>query len=261
MNPIIIKIKNKLAVIFAILGIIVGILLARFYSDRIPRFISPALPYLSLSELETDLENEQISLKSQISTAQDQINSLTQKVNKKEVEPQIEEVDQLKQSIGLTEIKGAGVEITLDDPPERRLDPNMIAHASDLRDLVDYLWQNNAQAISITGAGNIEERVGPTTSIDCIVNTVLINGVKIVPPFKIKAVGDSQKLLAAVNDQNQLKDIYARKEKENLTFNVASAQDLSTPKFTGNIILQYAKSSAQGGSPPTGEAGASGGKP
>jgi uncharacterized protein YlxW (UPF0749 family) len=109
-----------------------------------------------------------------------------------------------------------------------------------MRDLVNYLWLKGAKAISIEGAGGKEERVGPMTSIDCIVNTVLINGTKIVPPFQIKAIGDRQVLNSAIGDKAALKQIYDRVDKEGLKFYVVdNINQIDIEQFTGIILTQH----------------------
>jgi uncharacterized protein YlxW (UPF0749 family) len=218
--------------------------LAWRYNDKLPRVIAPAVPYLSLEEMETVLEAKQTDLKQQISKINDQVSVLDGQVRNRQsgMKGLVDEADRLKTQAGLTEVSGAGVKVVLNDSDSGKNISNAIAHASDLRDLVNQLWANGAQAISIKGAGSLEERIGPTTSIECIVSTVLINGTKMVPPFEIEALGDPSKLKAAIQDKNALKSIYDRTEKEGLEFAIDdSIGEVSIPSFTGNIITEHVK--------------------
>lgn len=228
----------------AIAGIVIGVFLSTSYNEKIPRVITPGVPYLSLQDMVDKFDKEHAQLKDQISKIDEDISKLESQTKQKQVglSGMVELSDQLKKDSGLIEESGDGIVILLDDADSKPYSTNSIAHASDMRDLVDYLWANLAQAISIKGAGDIEERIGPTTSIDCIVNTVLINGTKMVPPFQIKAVGERNNLMTAVNDRKALKQIYDRVESEGLKFYVIDGVDkITVPKFTGNIITEHVK--------------------
>lgn len=228
----------------AIIGIVIGVFLSTRYNEKIPRVITPGVPYLSLQDMVDKFDKEHAELKDQISKTDEDISKLESQTKQKQVglSGLVELSDKLKKDSGLIEESGDGIVILLDDTDSKSYTVNSIAHASDMRDLVDYLWAASAQAVSIAGAGDIEERVGPTTSIDCIVNTVLINGTKMVPPFQIKAIGDRDSLMTAINDRNVLKSIYDRVENEGLKFYVVDGVDkVTVSKFTGNIITQHVK--------------------
>ncbi|MCX6809608.1 MAG: DUF881 domain-containing protein [Candidatus Berkelbacteria bacterium] len=235
---------NKPWIYLGVIGIVLGVVLGSQFSQKIPRIISPAVSYIALDEMQTNLESEQANLKKSLSSTDGKIDELNNQIEIKQSGKKdlINEVETLKRKAGLTDVSAPGISVLLDDSDDRKNNPNSIAHASDMRDLVNNLWINGATAISIEGAGHIEERVGPTTSIDCIVNTVLINGTKIVPPFKIKAIGNREKLISSINDQKALKLIYDRVSKEGLVFHIVDGETMITvPKFTGSLTFKNAK--------------------
>ena len=234
---------GNVALLLAVIGLGAGTFLAWRYNNKLPTIITPAVPYLTLQEMESTLEGEQTDLKKQISETDNQIDALQDQVSKRQsgMKGLVDEADRLKTEAGLTDISGEGIKIILDDSNSGQGTVNAIAHASDLRDLVNHLWQNEARAISIS-AGTMDERVGPSTSIDCIVNTVLINGTKTVPPFEIKVLGNRGKLISAINDTDSLKPIYDRVEKDGLKFTIDdNVKEVSIPSFTGNIITEHVK--------------------
>jgi len=236
-------VKNA-SFILAIVGIVLGVVLSLKLNSNLPRIISPIVSFVALNDMESKLTEEQAALKKQISDTDSQIDKLNEQVRQKQSDLKglVDEVESLKSQVGLTAVSGKGIEVFLNDSDQYRDNPNAIAHASDMRDLVNYLWFNGAQAISIKGAGGIEERIGPTTSIDCIVNTVLVNNTKMVPPFIIKVLGDREKMVSAINDRKALKSIYDRVERGELQFHVIDGvQSVNLPKFTGNLIIQNAK--------------------
>jgi uncharacterized protein YlxW (UPF0749 family) len=235
--------KNTLYIL-ALIGIGIGMILAIDYNDKLPRAISPAVPYLDLSDTEKKLESQQDTLKKSIAIVDEQNTKLEQDAKGKNYNfpDLVSQNDALKLQSGLTDINGEGVLIVLDDSVSRKASPNAIAHASDLRDLVDLLWARGATSISIKGDGSTDERIGPSTSIDCIVNTVLINGIKMVPPFEVRAIGKRDSLVAAINDRIALKDIYDRMDSEGLKFSLNdSVETVNIAKFTGNFITDHVK--------------------
>lgn len=238
------RLLHNTSFVLAVAGIVIGVLVALNYAERLPRALTSALPYVELSDMESKLESEQTSLKQSISNIDEQITALEQQAKNRQggFKTLVDQADNLKKQAGLTEVSGEGIIITLNDSPSRAANPNSIAHASDMRDLVDHLWANGASAISIKGDGSTDERVGFSTSIDCIVNTVLINGTKIVPPFEIRAIGDRQRLVNAINDRVVLKEIYRRVDEEGLRFSlVDGVSQVTIPKFTGNFITEDVK--------------------
>lgn len=227
----------------AILGFVIGILIATEYVAKIPRIINPAMPSVALDQMEQNLDNEQAALKEQQEAVDNQISDLqnSQKGKQSGMSSLVNEVDSLKSQAGFTQRSGEGVEIVLDDSDHNDENANAIAHASDLRDLIDYMWSRGAQAISIEAAGGVEERVIFPTSIDCIVNTVLINTTKASPPFKVKVLGSRDALTAAINDHIALKTIYDRVEKDGLKFYITDNTNITVTKYSGSLNLDHAK--------------------
>lgn len=236
-------IVNQPNTILAIGGFILGLLIAFEYSAQIPRIINPMVSSLALDEMEQNLNIEQANLKEQQESIDNELTALQNNLKNRQtgVSSLVNEVDILKDKSSLTAKSGEGIEIILDDSDKDDENANAIAHASDLRDLIDYLWSRGATAISIEAAGGVEERVIFTTSIDCIVNTVLINNTKASPPFKLKALGNRDALTAAINDRESLKSIYERTDKEGLIFYLTDKAQVDIAKYSGNLNLDHAK--------------------
>lgn len=111
-----------------------------------------------------------------------------------------EELSKANKLLGLTEVTGTGVIITLSDnneittkDSELELNPsNLIVHDGDIRGIVNELNNAGAEAISING-----QRVVGTTAITCSGTVITINGVKLNSPFEIKAIGSPENLFIA----------------------------------------------------------------
>ncbi len=103
----------------------------------------------------------------------------------KEVENQIKRNNAL---LGLTEVKGSGAIIKLDEnreeDPENIIDINSyLVHEGDLINIVNELYNAGADAISING-----KRIVNTTSILCDGNIIRVNGEIVGVPIEIKAI-------------------------------------------------------------------------
>lgn len=106
-----------------------------------------------------------------------------------------EELKTANKLLGLTDVTGAGVIITIADNQTVTsqtlgivVDTNSIlVHSSDIIQIVNELKNVGAEAISIN-----DERIVLTTSITCDGNVVLVNGEKLGSPFVIKAIGNPE---------------------------------------------------------------------
>lgn len=89
--------------------------------------------------------------------------------------------------LGLTELKGEGIQITLDD--NRNVEGSEVnlaqylVHEEDLLRVVNELFNAGAEAVSIN-----EHRVTSTTAIRCDGNIIRVNGQIITVPITIKAI-------------------------------------------------------------------------
>ncbi|MGQ0572486.1 MAG: DUF881 domain-containing protein [Armatimonadota bacterium] len=98
---------------------------------------------------------------------------------------------------GLAELKGPGVIIELDDsrrPLRPGENPNeVILHNFDLAMIVNDLWNAGADAIALNG-----QRLVPTTGIQSLYTTFMINGKRTTPPIRIEALGAPDRLVEHV---------------------------------------------------------------
>lgn len=101
------------------------------------------------------------------------------------------ELNEANKLLGLTEITGSGIILTLKDnealyAKDLGIDLNeALVHDGDLRQIINELKNAGAEAISVNG-----QRIVGTTAINCEGAIVTINGVKVNSPFEIKAIGN-----------------------------------------------------------------------
>lgn len=228
---------NKATFMLFTLGIGIGVLTMAQWKTKPIRITNPVTPYVYLKDSRDNLLTEQEDLKSQVKSLQEAISEKQGFLKKYSTNKKtVEEVEQYKKRFGATELKGRGISIKIDDSKNGLSTVDAITHAADLRDLINFLWSVGAEAISINN-----ERVVFSTSIDCIVNTILINNTKTAPPFAINVIGESKVLERQINNSNNLKDIKKRVKSEGLILEIKINNDLIIPAYNGSLVFNQAQ--------------------
>lgn len=138
--------------------------------------------------------------------------------------------------LGLTEVKGPGIVLTLKDNEgitQETAGYNMsyyLIHDGNLRFIINEIKNAGAEAISIN-----DQRIVLTTSINCDGNVVLVNGEKIGSPFVIKAIGFPEKIATAlIRPGGYLQTL---KEDYGIEIKVEKLEEVTIPKYNG--ILNF----------------------
>lgn len=205
---------------------------ARFRS--IPdRITDPLAPYASLKETRDSLIKEQSDLKDEIKSLQTSISEIqSENANQVLTKSEISDLNYRKAQAGLTRLNGAGVIIKLNDSQSGIATEDSIIHASDLRDIVNLLWSAGAEGIAIN-----DQRVVANTAIDCIVNTILINNVRVSTPLQIEAIGNQNKMFDSLNTSDLLSGLYYRKINFGLQFDIQENHDITLPVYDGSFDI------------------------
>lgn len=105
------------------------------------------------------------------------------------------EIGQLRAFAGLTEVRGAGVRVTMNDSSIKKGgDSNAyLVHAEDLLAVMNELNMAGAEAVSING-----QRIVGKSSVSCAGSIVMVNGERVAAPFEVLAVGDGDILQSAL---------------------------------------------------------------
>lgn len=151
----------------------------------------------------------------------------------------VQKEDEIKQGnkmIGLTEVTGPGVIVTLSDSKKDSssvLNPNtLLVHDADVLSVINELKNAGAEAISIN-----EQRLVPTSSISCGGNIIDINGEKVGAPFEIKAIGLPEQLSALSRQGGYLEIL----KNASIGVELKKSNNITIPKYTGIIEYNYAK--------------------
>lgn len=222
--------------ILLLLGIVFGVLVAAQWQSLPTRVTDPLAPYTSLKETRDTLSTEQDQLKAAIQNNKNQLDALQAAAsdigNNK---GNLADLENQKKASGLTNLKGPGILVVLNDSKQSPVTDDSIIHASDLRDTVNLLWGAGAEAISIN-----DERIVTTSSIDCIVNTILINNTRLTVPFTVRAIGDPRILLSQMRNRDNLSNLYQRRDQNGLIVDISQDNNLIIKAFSGGFDLQTA---------------------
>jgi uncharacterized protein YlxW (UPF0749 family) len=217
--------------LIAVLCIGFGILISAQFRSLPARVSNPIAPYASLKETKEELYEEQDQLKNVVKSLQEEIRK-AQEDNKNNIlsKEELYALNSQKMLAGLTKLNGPGVIVKLDDSKASNASDQSIIHAADLRDIINLLWSSGAEGISINS-----QRIVTNTAIDCIVNTILINNVRISTPFQIEAIGNQEIMLASLRDKNKLSDLHSRVTTQGIIFSSYKNNDITLPAFDGSF--------------------------
>ena len=141
--------------------------------------------------------------------------------------------------LGLTDVKGTGVIVTLKDSEfatSKNISmsddiKNYLVHDANLREIVRILKNSGAEAISIN-----EQRIIGSTAIVCSGNIIRINDEKVGSPFIIKAIGSPELLYG------NLQKTINKLNKSGITVEIEKNDNIEIGKFNGTIRQEYIKS-------------------
>lgn len=145
------------------------------------------------------------------------------------------DLEKYKVSSGKEAVRGAGVEVVIDDGTRELYDGedinNLLVHDSDIIMIVNELNRCGAEAVSVNG-----QRITANTAISCSGYTVRINGEVYARPFKIKAIGDGKRMAAALVDP----DGYGTSLKNwGVQFEVRLKDDITIDAVSKNYVYKY----------------------
>ncbi len=158
--------------------------------------------------------------------------------NNSYLEQKEEEIKQGNKVIGMTEVTGPGVIVTLSDSKKDASTAlnvsDLLVHDADVLSVINELKNAGAEAISIN-----EQRLVPTSSIVCGGNIIEINGEKVGAPFEIKAIGLPEQLAALSRPGGYLEIL----KKATVGVDLKKSNSITIPKYTGVITYKFVQNS------------------
>ncbi len=136
---------------------------------------------------------------------------------------------------------GPGVRVALNDAPLEVKpagvdDDALIVHQQDIQAVVNALWGGGAEVMTIQG-----QRVVATTGIKCVGNSVVLHGVPYAPPYVIEAIGDTDRMDAALRDSEAVQIYQQYVDAYGLGYAFERVNELEAPAFSGALGLRTAQ--------------------
>lgn len=173
-----------------------------------------------------------------------QVDELGASVRDRKVQTARDRVSELEPDAGFTPVTGDGIEVTLSDSPRELWDQtprderkNLVVHQQDLQAVVNAMWDGGAEAVTIQG-----QRVVTTTGIKCAGSSVQLNGILFPEPYVIKAIGDPEALIAAIDGNTTISNYRYQSTQPDIAigWSMVSQSDIKAPAFAGVQSLEYA---------------------
>lgn len=237
MNWKIFKSFNSLIISFILSGVLIGLLVSAQFQSAVTANSYLVDEVNAQNDLLASFDKDQVNLKNQIASLRQQIEDNRQKMALTADQAKLEILDQLKEKLGLTKLRGEGVRITISDGLSQKGDSNLnLIHAADLRDLINLLRTARVDGISING-----QRLTPNSTINALGSEIMVNKVKVVAPFEISVVGSTELIGNRLSDQAAFPDLYERIKKKNVKFVVEKLNQVVLPVYDGDYLLKFAQ--------------------
>jgi uncharacterized protein YlxW (UPF0749 family) len=147
-----------------------------------------------------------------------------------------------RRAAGLTALKGKGIKIILDDNKEGHQDNpdihpnNYIVHYESLLAFSEELKRAGAEAVSIN-----DQRLITSSDIRCVGNVVLVNTIRIAPPFEISAIGHPTLLEKYILNSSEY--LFLTSSNFPVSYKLYNEdEDLIIPAYKNEIIFTYSES-------------------
>ncbi|HEX7104947.1 MAG TPA: DUF881 domain-containing protein [Acidothermaceae bacterium] len=143
---------------------------------------------------------------------------------------------------GMSPVTGPAVTVALDDAPplpgaqRGSVPPDyLVVHQQDVQAVVNALWAGGAEAMTLQG-----QRVISTSAVRCVGNTLLLHGVVYSPPYVVTAIGDVDRLRAALAEAPDIIIYKQYVQAYHLGYSVKTQATVTMPAYTGGVSLAYA---------------------
>ncbi|WP_422115644.1 DUF881 domain-containing protein [Brachybacterium sp. UNK5269] len=153
-----------------------------------------------------------------------------------------ESTEQVAQAVGLSEVSGPALRVTLTDAPSSaqgsipNADANdLVVHQQDLESYINALWAGGAEAMMLQ-----DQRVVNGSAFRCAGNTLLLEGRVYSPPFVITVIGPVEEMSAALDADPGVQVYREWVDHVGLGEKVETVGTTTLPAFVGSLTLDAA---------------------
>lgn len=196
--------------------------------------------YQALVRSVQELEAGNVDSRQKIAALRSQIDALEAAAAQRSAATQAlqNQVADLRAHAGLTTLRGPGVEVDLANgmPGLDASGPaGYLVNSKDVQDLVNLLFAKGAEGIAVNG-----RRITPLSAFSGSGSQVIIDqGPPVTAPIKVLAVGDRNRMEAALTDPSVLPDIRAREVQFQLQISFSGRPDLALPAYDSSLDTRH----------------------
>lgn len=177
-----------------------------------------------LSVASEQLAKANIELSDTIQSLRDEKERLTKQSISKD---QREELAALEKRVGIQEITGRGVVITLDDHPDvQNTDSGALCHGANLRDIINVLQlpELEVKGISINGI-----RLHMQSTINCFADGTTIDTTKMFTPYNIEVIGNADNIISHLKTRSLLPELWRQIDTSIITLEMTRINRMTLP--------------------------------
>lgn len=200
---------------------------------------------LRLSDLIQERSRQNAELENQAAGLRRQVDSLARR-DDGSTRGEDRRIDALEKRAGLKKLTGQGLTVTLDDAPSNATakvpglpdpEPNdLVIHQQDLQAVVNALWKGGAKGIKV-----MDQRLISTSAVRCVGNPLILQGRVYSPPYKVTAVGDPDRLRAALDAAPAIQNYQEYVDAYGLGWKVEQHKAMTLPGYSGTVDLRQAE--------------------
>jgi len=232
-------------IIFTILAVAVGFMLTVAFNSLAPYNTAESVnnEYKTLTDFIIDLEEKNAATEYEIVHLRNKITSVqNEQANEEGLLLALQKkLNEIALAAGYVDASGAGLVISLDDntaaalvaqknSPETYKAENFIIHDSDLLYILKALSPYTESA-AING-----QRIIDTSHIRCVGTVIMINSVRLAPPYIISVIGNPEALNTALQSSGTF--LYLTQKKD-MPVTVSISDNIILPASGSSFMLTY----------------------
>ena len=148
----------------------------------------------------------------------------------------------VEDAVGLSEVSGPGLRITLTDAPSSALgaipgtEPDdLVVHQQDLESFINALWAGGAEAMMLQ-----DQRVVNGSAFRCAGNTLLLEGRVYSPPFVITVIGPVEGMTEALDASPNVQVYREWVDHVGLGEKIETLESTTLPAYNGPLAVDAA---------------------
>jgi uncharacterized protein YlxW (UPF0749 family) len=226
--------------VVAVVALVTGFLVAGQVKAQLLIPSNQVARYQALVRSVQDLEATNTDLRQQITALRAQIDTLETEAAGRSASTRVlqNQVADLRAHAGLTAVHGPGVEVDLANGvpgSEIGAQTRHLVNYQDVQDVVNLLFAQGAEGVAVNG-----RRVTPLTAFSGSAGQVVVDqGPHLSSPIKVLAVGDRNRMAAALDDASVLPDIRARQVQFRLGLTFVGSPDIALPAYDSSLRIPH----------------------